>query len=176
MKYTKNTCILLVAFFYLSCSQPLDFSQLGGYKTEASFTAALVYFELSANEFFGTSKISEKSNFKVFKTDFMRENLTKIDFEFVVKNEFFTDFTIEIILLDADDNFIYKLENIEVAANDLECLYQESIAISKNQDVKNFNRIEVIVSIVGSAAEIAPEDLSTLEFDSGITLYIAASL
>lgn len=57
------------------------------------------------------AEITKIVDFKVFKNSFIKENIVNLDLEFEVANESNRNITVEISLLDANDNLIYDLKN-----------------------------------------------------------------
>lgn len=176
MKFSKSWCLFFGTILFFSCSQVLDFDQVSGYQLQSSFTTSLAYFEITAANFSGTSEITEKSDIKVFNTEFLKESLSKIELNFEVKNEFNTGFNIEILLLDNNNNILYKTGKIAIAAKSLEYDYQEIIELSTHPEVKNFSRIEVVLSL--EEPLLASDNLaaSLLGFKSSFTIHFGKSL
>jgi hypothetical protein len=176
MKFFKSCFFFLCISIFFSCSQELDFDQVNTYELNASFTSALAYFDLEAATFLGLSKISEKSDVKLFNTSFVKENLSKIEFNFEVINEFNNDVNIEILLLDSKDNLLYKIDSLKIAAKNLKYSYQEDIDIVAHQEVKNFARIEIVIHLEDP---ILAEDIAhkrKLRFKSGLIIHLGSSL
>ena len=57
------------------------------------------------------AEITKIVDFKVFKNSFIKENIVNLDLEYEVANESNRNITVEISLLDANDNLIYDLKN-----------------------------------------------------------------
>lgn len=182
MKSFKKQCIILCTILFFSCSQSLDFDQVQDYSTKPTFSTALTFFTLSSNNFTADAgsppitEISEESDFKLFGNTFIKQNLVKLDFDFEIRNEFDRDLTIEISLLNDNDNLVYKFEDLKVTANNLDFKQQEVIDITTSQNVKNFTKVEINLSLDDKTRPIDASDIGLLEFKSAATVYLDTSL
>lgn len=182
MKFFNNLCIFLCAFMFFSCSQSLDFNQIDEYTIKPAFSVSLTFFTIDATSFESVAgappitEISQKSDVKIFESGFIKDNLQQLDFEFEVKNEFSRDFTMEILLLDEDDNLIYKLQDLKISANNLNFKQKEVIDITKNTNVVNFTRVEVKLSLDDKVTPVDASDIGQINFKSAATIYIEAPL
>lgn len=118
MKFFKVISAILCTFFFLSCSQSLDFDQIDAYTVSPSIAAPLVFFTIDASNFTTTvagepivTELTEISDFKLFESAFIKQNVIQLDFEFEVNNEFNRDITTEISLLDENNNLIYRFRD-----------------------------------------------------------------
>ncbi|MEN8776658.1 MAG: hypothetical protein ABF263_02840 [Polaribacter sp.] len=182
MKSLRNICILCCIFLSISCSKNLDFNQLDDYTNNPEFISSITYFTLDSNNFIpnaGTpnvTEITEQFDFRIFENTFIKNNLIKLDFMVEVNNQFNSDFTIEISLLNDNNNLIYKLNDFKIAANDTDFNQIESIDVLINQNVKNFTRIELKISLDDTTTPITASDLGTFEFKSAAKVYLETSL
>ncbi|WP_299670707.1 hypothetical protein [uncultured Polaribacter sp.] len=182
MKFFKKVSFLLSTILFFSCSQTLDFNQIEDYTTTPVFTSSLTLFTLNASNFVAfpgappVTEISERSDFKIFENSYVRDNLVRIDFDFEIRNEFNRDFTMEISLLDAANNLIYKLQDLNIEANNLEFIQKEIIDITQNPNLRNFTNVEVTLSLDDKITPISASDIGILDFKSAITVYLETTL
>ena len=181
MKFHK-LCLFICTILFLSCSQSLDFDQLDNYTTKPVFSAALTFFEINATNFItvpgapATTEITEESEFKLFENDFIKNNLIKLDFNFEIRNEFNRDITIEISLLNDNNILIYKIQDLKIAANNLDFKQNEEIDVLANENVKNFTRVKLKISLDDTTTPINTTSNRSLEFKSAATIYLENSL
>lgn len=180
----KNIIIKILLCFVLifGCSEDVDFDQIEDYTLKPSYALSLTYFTISPNNFVPIpgappiTEISEKSDVKIFETSFIRQNLVQLDFDFEITNRFNGDFTVEISLLDENDNLIYQLNDLNVAANNLEFKQTEILNIESNPTVRNFTRVEVKLSLDDKTTPIIASDVGEIIFNSAATIHLEAPL
>ncbi|MFD2530620.1 hypothetical protein [Polaribacter marinaquae] len=180
----KNIIINMLLCFVLifGCSEAVDFDQIEDYTLKPSYALSLTYFTISPNNFVPfpgappITEISEKSDVKIFETSFIRQNLVQLDFDFEITNRFNRDFTVEISLLDENDNLIYQLNDLNVAANNLEFKQTEILNIESNPTVRNFTRVEVKLSLDDKTTPIIASDVGEIIFNSAATIHLEAPL
>ncbi|WP_375240808.1 hypothetical protein [Polaribacter sp.] len=180
----KNIIIKMLLCFVLifGCSEAVDFDQIEDYTLKPSYALSLTYFTISPNNFVPfpgappITEISEKSDVKIFETSFIRQNLVQLDFDFEITNRFNRDFTVEISLLDENDNLIYQLNDLNVAANNLEFKQTEILNIESNPTVRNFTRVEVKLSLDDKTTPIIASDVGEIIFNSAATIHLEAPL
>ncbi|SHM78362.1 hypothetical protein [Polaribacter sp. KT 15] len=180
----KNIIIKMLLCFVLifGCSEAVDFDQIEDYTLKPSYALSLTYFTISPNNFVPIpgappiTEISEKSDVKIFETSFIRQNLVQLYFDFEITNRFNRDFTVEISLLDENDNLIYQLNDLNVAANNLEFKQTEILNIESNPTVRNFTRVEVKLSLDDKTTPIIASDVGEIIFNSAATIHLEAPL
>ncbi len=174
--------MLLCFVLIFGCSEAVDFDQIEDYTLKPSYALSLTYFTISPNNFVPfpgappITEISEKSDVKIFETSFIRQNLVQLDFDFEITNRFNRDFTVEISLLDENDNLIYQLNDLNVAANNLEFKQTEILNIESNPTVRNFTRVEVKLSLDDKTTPIIASDVGEIIFNSAATIHLEAPL
>ncbi|AQS93740.1 hypothetical protein BXQ17_06565 [Polaribacter sp. BM10] len=182
MKKNIIVKMLLCFVLILGCSEDVDFDQIEDYTLKPSYALSLTYFTISPNNFVPIpgappiTEISEKSDVKIFETNFIRQNLVQLDFDFEIINRFNRDFTVEISLLDENDNLIYQLNDLNVAANNLEFKQTEILNIESNPTVRNFTRVEVRLSLDDKTTPIIASDVGEIIFNSAATIHLEAPL
>ena len=122
------------------------------------------------------AEITKIVDFKVFKNSFIKENIVNLDLEFEVANESNRNITVEISLLDANDNLIYDLKNLKISANNLNFRQKEIIDITINQNITNFKRVSFTISLDDKSTSIVASDLGIIEFKSEAVIYLETPL
>ena len=122
------------------------------------------------------AEITKIVDFEIFKNSFIKENIVNLDLEFEVANEFNRNITVEISLLDANDNLIYDLKNLKISANNLNFRQKEIIDITINQNITNFTRVLFTISLDDKSTPIAASDLGIIEFKSAAVIYLEKPL
>lgn len=114
IKKHRNLTVLatvLLIMFSVSCSSNLDFSQANNLKLQPVIVANLTYFDIAANEFVDNGieqKVAfDTQDFDVFRDSFFRDSLKRADFFFEIDNTVNRAFTINIVLLDVNDQPLY---------------------------------------------------------------------
>jgi hypothetical protein len=183
MKSSKIGSIILGIIFFISCSQPLDFDQINAYTISPSIATPLVFFTIDASNFTTivagapiVTELTEISDFKLFESGFIKQNVVQLDFEFAVINEFNRDITTEISLLDKNNNLIYRFINLEIDKNNLDFTQKEIINVVTNQNIKNFTKVKLTLSLDDKNTPIAASDLSKIQFKSAIIIHLETDL
>jgi hypothetical protein len=95
--------IVLLTFFSFSCSSNLDFNQVADLKLEPIYVANLSYFDIPAKDFVDNGveqNVSfDSQDFHVFRDNFFRKNLKKLDFNFEITNSINRAYSFDIIFL-----------------------------------------------------------------------------
>jgi hypothetical protein len=181
MKYLRHFGFLFSFILFFSCSQSLDFDQTEAYTIKPEISASFVFFKVNAINFIpsaGSQAITEVIkiiDFNVFESNFIKENTVKLDFEFEVKNEFNRNISIEISLLDANNNLMYKFKDLKINANNLNFKQKEIINIATNQNLKNFTRVLFTTRLEGKSVPIVVSNLDTIEFKSAFVIHLEKS-
>lgn len=178
MHVFKRISILLCILFVISCSQKLDFSQIEDYIASPIYTSSLAYFKVTTSKFIDADTGNEidlpadVSDFRVFENEYIKKNLVKAIFNVEIKNELDRDITLEFTLLDDDNNLVYQFEQLNITANTLNFTYEETVAVSTNENILNTTRVSVKMNLSSSPTPLDPNDTSEFEFKSAITLFI----
>lgn len=103
----KISVLLLLILLSFSCSSNLDFDQVNDFKLEPVFIANLTYFEIPANQFIVNGMEQgiafDAKDFDIFRDFYFRKNLRRADFFFEINNTITKSYTIDILLLDEND-------------------------------------------------------------------------
>ncbi|TMM29498.1 hypothetical protein FDT66_10260 [Polaribacter aestuariivivens] len=176
-RFTRLSLYLAVLFLF-SCTQSLDFNQIEDYTARPAYTTALTYFSINSAAFASppSTEITEQTNFEIFQNSFVRNNSVRLDFEFEIINEINRDFVLEINLLDANDNTIYQLQDLNIDANDRDFQQTEVIDITLNPNVKNFIKIEVRLRLENPLIPLTTSDAGNIFLKSAGTIYLETSL
>ena len=176
MKYLRIWCIFMCTICCFSCSQVLDFDQVNAYKLNTSFTAPLIYFYVSEPSLIGALEFKQKSNVKFFDSSYIKENLSKIEFNFKVLNELDKDITIRILLLDSEDSLLYEIETSKIVAKNLEYQLTEVVEMAVHPEVRDFARVEILINLEDPILAEDIADARALHFKSDFTMYCGISL
>ena len=105
--------LLLLILLSFSCSSNLDFGQANNLKLEPIFVANLTYFDIPANQFvvggMEQNIAFDAQDFDIFRDSFFRKNLRRADFFFEINNTINRAYSIDIILLDENDQVLYTI-------------------------------------------------------------------
>ena len=176
MKSLQSWCIFICAIYCLSCSQVLDVDQVNGYELNTSFTVPLIYFDVSEPSLIGALEFRQKSNIKFFDSYDIKENLSKIEFNFKVVNELTKDVTIQILLLDSEDSLLYKIETSKIVAKSLEYQLTQILEMAVLPEIRNFARVEILINLEDPILAEDILDMRVLHFKSDLTMYFSRSL
>ncbi|QTE23983.1 hypothetical protein [Polaribacter cellanae] len=173
----KKIFFLTVSLLFFSCYQSLDFDQIEDYVIKPSYTFALATFSVNSLVFTSSpiTEVREKTNFEIFKNSFFKDNSVRLDFEFEVINEINRDFVLELTLLDENDVEIYKLQDLNIAANKRDFKQKEIINITLNPNVKDFTRVEVVVRLGDPTIPMSTLDSGTIKLKSAASVYLEKS-
>jgi hypothetical protein len=186
MKFPQMLSAFIGTILFFSCSQPLDFDQLNQYSPNQVISVPFILFAVDDTDFDSTATpvptIFEKSDFKILDGTFLKESLIQLEFDFEIKNEIKRAFDIEIILreLDLDDSdpstdgAIVHNFFLNVDASDLNFTEKVIVTTADVPDIVNFLRTEIKLTLENDSIPIDPADAGTLEFKSGITVYLKA--
>ena len=179
MNAIKTIYFLTCIFFFTSCVDNLDFSQIEDYTASPVFKSSLVYFTMTSSNFIDpitgneiTDLPADVSDFKIFNNDFFKNNVTKIEFNLEIKNQLNRSFIANIDLLDENNAVTYSFSPLIINANNLDFTHLETIEINTNQNILNTTKVIVKVDILASSNPLNPTDTNEFEFKSSTTLYL----
>ena len=110
--------------FLISCTDNLNFDEIN-LNVEPVLTAPLIYFDLDQNDFFDYTSdteiplITDASDFRVFKSSAIRNDVFKVVFDFEIENRFDRSFEINIVFYDGNDNITRTIPSFNIGAQDL---------------------------------------------------------
>lgn len=105
---TISKFLILVPLFF-SCSSDLDFDQVNDFKIEPVFVANLAYFNVPATQLANNGSpqpFFDIKDFDVFRDKYFTDHLVKAGLDFEIENTIIRAFTIDIVLLDVDDQVL----------------------------------------------------------------------
>ena len=178
MNFVKLICLFLCLLCIVSCSKNSDFSQIEDYIASPIYTSSLTYFIVTPSSFIDAASGNEidlpadVSDFRVFENEFIRKNLVKAVFNVEIKNELDREVFLQFNFLDDANNPVYQFEQINITANTLNFTYQETVAVSSNENILNATRVSVKINLSPSATPLEPSDTSEFEFKSSVILFI----
>ncbi len=181
MKSLQKISLILSFFMLSSCYESLDFNQVENYVHKPIVTSALTYFKVLPFQFFDTSNVQQSqiqdvTDFKIFETNYIKDNLARIDFNVEIKNEFDREVTFNVEFLNNSNNVVYTFTPIVVQSNDLDFMYLETILIASNQNVLNAGKVRITAILENTGVALNPSDTSEFEFKSSVTLYIESEI
>lgn len=171
------TKILLLASLFFSCSSDLDFDQTKDLKLEPVFVANLAYFNVPATQLAdsgGGLIVFDEQEFDAFKDKFFRDNLVKAELDFEIENTIIRDFTVDVVLLDANNQILetdsYSIPAYSGASN----IIKYPTEIFENQRLDLLKKTTKIAFYVRMAPGPALDQNSTgsLKLRSGATVYM----
>ncbi len=181
MKFSTKFVFITSFFLFISCAESLNFNQIDDYVNKPIFTAALTYFTVIPADFFDSTgtiqqnSISETTNFDALQSQFVRENLVKLDLDVAIKNEFNREVTIRVEFLN-NNVTVYSFAPIIIQGNTLNFTYLEEIEIAANPSILNTTQVKITAELENTGTQLNLNDLNEFEFKSSVTLYIESSL
>ena len=166
-------CCLLV---FNSCYEELDFDQINDYVYKPVITSSLTFFTVVPIQFFYAAGVQEDLDFKVFEDSFVKNDIVKIDFSTLIKNEFDRDVTLDVSFLDDNNTLLYQFASIVIPAGDLESTFTEEVFISTNPAIVNTTKVRIRAELEDTGTSMNPNDTSEIEGKSSVTLYIESEL
>jgi hypothetical protein len=163
--------ITLVTFFF-SCTNDLDFNQVKDVKFEPVFVANLAYFDLPVAGFVtkGQNLTFDAQDFDVFRNSFFRENLKRVDFFFEINNTINRAYTIDLVMLDANNQQVCKI-NFDVPAykgNPNVVTHTEIFENANLNSLKKAKRMGFVINMLDGL----PLNGGSLKLRSGSTVYL----
>jgi hypothetical protein len=181
MKYSSKFSVIASIFLFFSCAESLDFNQIDDYVNKPIFTASLTYFTVVPADFFDSTgtiqqnSISETTNFDLLNSQFVKENLVKLDLDVAIKNEFNREVTIRVEFLNNNNLTVYSFTPIIIQGNALNFKYIEEIDIVSNPSILNTNQVKITAELENTGIQLNLNDPSKFEFKSSVTMYIESS-
>ena len=176
--YIKNVVTVFSLCFLISCTDNLNFDEIN-LNVDPVITAPLVYFELDQNDFFDTASaseipmISDTSDFRVFKSSAIRNDLIKAVFDFEIENRFDRSFEINIVFFDGNDNITRTIPSFTIGSQDLNYVASDSIEISSLPLFLSSRKVRVEVKLDPSSSQIDPNIYQIIKFKSTTTLHLS---
>lgn len=97
----------------------------------------------------------------------------QLDFNFEIKNEFNRVFLLDINLLDAQSNTIYKVfDGFEISGNALKISAEMVLIIEDFPEVVNFTKVQFILGLKDTTKIIDATSLSKIECKSSLVMHL----
>ncbi|MDA6069600.1 hypothetical protein NJT12_08210 [Flavobacterium sp. AC] len=169
--------LIFSSVLFLSCSSDLDFDQTKDLKLEPVFVANLAYFNVPATQLANTGGgqiVSDVEQFDAFKEKFFRDNLVKAELNFELENTIIRAFTLDIVLLDANNKVLetntYSIPAYSGSSN----IVKFPTEVYENQRLALLKKTVKIAFFVRMAAGPPLDQNSTgsLKLRSGATVYM----
>lgn len=181
MKSILRISIICCFLVFNSCYEELDFDQINEYIYQPVITSSLTFFSVVPGQFFNAAGVQEtsitsESDFRVFEDSFVKNDIVKIDFNTLIKNEFDRGFTINVSFLDDNNTLLYQFTSIVIPAGDLENTFTEEVFISTNPAIVNITKVRIRAELEDTGTNMNPNDTNEFELKSSVILYIESEL
>lgn len=164
--------------FLISCSDNLNFDEIN-LNVDPVLTVPLVYFELDQNDFFDNTTgaeipmILDTSDFRVFKSSAIRNDVFKVVFDFEIENRFDRSFEINIVFYDGNDNITRTIPSFNIGAQDLNYFVSDSIEIAVSPVFLTSRKVKVELKLNPSSSQIDPNIYQIIKFKSTGTFHLS---
>jgi hypothetical protein len=181
MKSILRISIICCFLVFNSCYEELDFDQINEYIYKPVITSSLTFFSVVPGQFFNAAGVQEtsitsESDFRVFEDSFVKNDIVKIDFNTLIKNEFDRGFTINVSFLDDNNTLLYQFTSIVIPAGDLENTFTEEVFVSTNPAIVNTTKVRIRAELEDTGTNMNPNDTNEFELKSSVILYIESEL
>ncbi|MFT5963996.1 MAG: hypothetical protein ACI9L6_000719 [Flavobacterium sp.] len=169
--------IIILILFSFSCSSPLDFNQVSNLKIEPVYVGNLSYFDIPAKDFVDNRVEQDVSfdaqDFHVFRDDFFRKNLKKVDFIFEITNSINRAYSFDIIFLNQDFEPVYTIAFTIPAANGGSTVTQKKeVFEGATLDVLKTSDVMAFVLQMNAGPALSENSLGSLKLRSSATVYL----
>jgi hypothetical protein len=170
--------IVILTLLSFSCSSPLDFSQLSDLKIEPVYVGNLSYFDIPAKDFVDNGVEQDVSfdaqGFQVFRDDFFRKNLKKVDFIFEIINSIKRAYSFDIIFLNQDFEPVYTIAFAIPASNGGSTVTQKTeVFEGATLDVLKTSEVMAFVLQMTAGPALSEDSLGSLKLRSSAIVYLA---
>lgn len=176
--YIKNIMTIFSLCFLISCTDNLNFDEIN-LNVEPVLTVPLIYFDLDQNDFFDYTSdseiplITDTSDFRVFKSSAIRNDVFKIVFDFEIENRFDRSFEINIVFYDGNDNITRTIPSFNIGAQDLNFVASDSIDIAASPVFLTSRKVKVELKLNPSSTQIDPNIYQLIKFKSIGTFHLS---
>jgi hypothetical protein len=177
VSFNRILGILLLTLFSFSCSSDLDFNQANDLKLEPVFISNLAYFDIPAHEFVTNgvdqSIIVDSPTIDVFNDAFFKNNLTRADLSFEIDNTINRIYTLDIALLDKNNQPLYYI-NFIVPASTGTAIPVKKTEIFENANLdllKSTTKMTFVLKML-AGQQLDKNSLGSLKLRSGVTAYL----
>lgn len=173
----KFLAIVLLVLLSFSCSSNLDFNQVNDFKLEPVFIANLSAFEIPANQFVVNGMEQnitfDAKEFDIFRDSFFRKNLTRTDFFFEIDNTINRSYTIDVLLLDENDQPLYNIHfDVPAYSGTQNKVTQTEIFEGANLDLLKIAKRMAFIVKMGVGPALNANSPGSLKLRSSATAYL----
>ena len=176
--YIKNLVAFFSLCFLISCTDNLNFDEIN-LNVDPILTAPLIYFELNQDDFYNSTTgteipmITDTSDFRVFKSSSIRNDVFKAVFDFEIENRFDRSFEVNIVFFDGNDNITRTIPSFTIVPQDLNYVASESIEIDASPIFLTSRKVRVEVKLNPSTTQIDPNIYQIIKFKSTGTFHLS---
>ena len=176
--YIKNLVAFFSLCFLISCTDNLNFDEIN-LNVDPILTAPLIYFELNQDDFYNSTTateiplITDNSDFRVFKSSAIRNDVFKVVFDFEIENRFDRSFEVNIVFFDGNDNITRTIPSFNIGAQDLNYVASDSIDVAASSIFLTSRKVSVEVKLNPSSTQIDPNIYQLIKFKSTGTFHLS---
>ena len=176
--YIKNLVAFFSLCFLISCTDNLNFDEIN-LNVDPILTAPLIYFELNQDDFYNSTTgteipmITDTSDFRVFKSSAIRNDVFKVVFDFEIENRFDRSFEVNIVFFDGNDNITRTIPSFNIGAQDLNYVASDSIDVAASSIFLTSRKVSVEVKLNPSSTQIDPNIYQIIKFKSTGTFHLS---
>lgn len=176
IKYTPLLLLFILPFLN-SCVNNADFDQIE-LDIEPVFNTPLVYFELNQLDFLDDTgaieiqTVTDLTDLEIFQSSVVRDNLIRVNFDFLITNTFNRRFLVQTELLNSSNDVVYAFQPLNIAPGADSFSQGENIVVSDNPQILNATRARVTITLVPVTSTLDPDVEQRLEFRSSGTFYL----
>ncbi len=176
--YIKNLVAFFSLCFLISCTDNLNFDEIN-LNVDPILTAPLIYFELNQDDFYNSTTateiplITDTSDFRVFKSSAIRNDVFKVVFDFEIENRFDRSFEVNIVFFDGNDNITRTIPSFNIGAQDLNYVASDSIDVAASSIFLTSRKVSVEVKLNPSSTQIDPNIYQLIKFKSTGTFHLS---
>jgi hypothetical protein len=177
VSFNRILILLILTLFSFSCSSDLDFNQANDLKLEPVFISNLAYFDIPAHEFVTNgveqSIIVDSPTVDVFNDAFFKNHLTRADLSFEIDNTINRAYTLDIVLLDKNNQPLYSINFIVPAYTGATNLVTktEIFENAKLDLLKSTTKMTFVLKML-AGPPLSENSLGSLKLRSGVTAYL----
>jgi hypothetical protein len=176
--YIKNIVTIFSLCFLISCIDNLNFDEIN-LNVDPIITVPLINFELDQDDFFNSSSgteiptITDISDFRVFESSDIRNEIIKTVFDFEIENRFDRSFEVNVVFFDGNDNITQIIPALNIVSEDLDYVATYSVEIENSPTFLSSRKVSVEVKLIPSSSQIDPNIYQTIKFRSTGTFHFS---
>lgn len=170
-------CFIFLIACSFSCSSDLDFDQANDLKVSPVIVGNLIYFDIPVVDFpndhgLGFSFAFKPQNFDIFRDKYLNKYLQEADFYFEVDNTINREFTVEMELLDENNQNLYSIYFDVPAYNGINEITTKK-EVFKGANLRLLKRTRNMgVNITAKPSSISNSTTGSFKLRSSATLYL----